>query len=72
MNNPIKNNRIVSDKTFAIRFRSFIKDIEVSDAISEEEKEYLLQVANDLLSYQIVTVEEESEKQYLDNIKDLI
>ena len=72
MNNPIKNNRIVNDQTFAIRFRNFIRNTSVSDAISEEEKEYLLMVAGNLLHYQIETATDESELKYLENIKDLI
>lgn len=63
--NPIIDNRIVSDKTFAIRLKNFIKDVRVSDCASEEEKEYILNVANRLLNYQIATVKEESEKTYL-------
>lgn len=62
---PIKDNRIVSNKTFALRFRNFIKDVHVNDAASEEEKEYLLNVANQLLEYQIQTVTDESEINYL-------
>jgi hypothetical protein len=63
--NPIKDNRIVSSKTFAIRFRDFIKDVQVNDPASEEEKEYLLDVANQLLKYQIQTATDESEINYL-------
>lgn len=62
---PIKDNRIVSDKTFAIRFRDFIKDVQVHDPASDEEKEYLLNIANQLLKYQIQTVTDESEINYL-------
>ena len=62
---PIKDNRIVSDKTFAIRFKNFISDISVNDACSEEEKEYFLNVSNQLLKYQIQTVTDESEINYL-------
>lgn len=69
MNNPIKDNRIVSSKTFAIRFKSFIKDVQVNDAVSEEEKEYLLNVADQLLKYQIQTVSNEEEINYLKNLK---
>ncbi len=72
MNNPIKNNRIVNDQTFAIRFRNFIRDTDVNDAMSEEEKEYLLMIAENLLHYQIETATDESELKYLKNIKDLI
>jgi len=67
--NPIKNNRIVSDKTFAIRFKNFIKDVNVNDACSYEEKEYLLNIADELLNYQIETACEESEINYLKRIK---
>ena len=66
--NPIKDNRIVSDKTFAIRFRNFIKDVQVNDPASDEEKEYLLNVANRLLKYQIQTATDESEINYLKRI----
>ena len=62
---PIKDNRIVSNETFAIRFKNFIKDTQVNDACSEEEKEYLLNVANQLLKYQIQTATDESEIDYL-------
>lgn len=62
---PIKNNRIVSDKTFAIRFKNFIEYVNVNDAWSEEEKEYLLDIANQLLKYQIQTATDESEIDYL-------
>ena len=72
MNNPIKNNRIVSDKTFAIRFPDFVLHTNVSDAISDEEKQYLLKIAEDLLYYQIETATDELELKYLNNIKDLV
>ena len=54
--NPIKSNRIVSDRTFAVRLRNFISDIQVCDAISEEEKSYLLGVAERLIKWQAKTV----------------
>lgn len=72
MNNPIKNNRIVNDITFAIRLREFIKRTDVCDAMSEEEKDYLLRVTQQLLDYQIETATEDSELKYLKNIKNLI
>lgn len=72
MNNPIKNNRIVNDKTFAIRLREFIKSTQVNDAASDEEKHYLLDIAQSLLDYQIKTATDEYELKYLKNIKDLI
>ena len=40
--------------------------------LSEEEKEYLLMVAGNLLHYQIETATDESELKYLKNIEDLI
>lgn len=54
--NPIKSNRIVSDRTFAVRLRNFISDIQVCNAISEEEKTYLLGVAERLVKWQAKTV----------------
>ena len=66
---PIKNNRIISNETFAVRFRNFIKDVHVNDACSEEEKEYLLNVANNLLNYQIQTATDEKEISYLKRLK---
>lgn len=62
---PIKDNRIVSDETFAIRFKTFIEETEVSDPCSDDEKDYLLNVANRLLKYQIQTATDESEINYL-------
>jgi hypothetical protein len=66
---PIKNNRIISDKTFAVRFKSFIENTNVNDAISEEEKEYLLNVANQLLQYQIQTTTDKEEIDYLKRLE---
>ena len=65
MENPIKENRLVNDQTFAIRFKHFIDKVDVCDLPSEEEKEYLLQVADKLINYQCVTVSDEYEKEYL-------
>lgn len=72
MSNPIKENRIVNDKTFAIRFRDFVKRTNCNDAMSEEEKEYLITVAEKLLKYQVQTATSEEELNYLNNIKHLI
>lgn len=63
--NIIKDNRIVSDKTFATRFASFLKDIQVNDPMSEEELEYLRRVAHSLLLHQANTSTEKEEKEYL-------
>ena len=63
MENPIKENRIVNDYTFARRFKSFLSDIQVNDQMGYEEKEYLLYVAEKLLKYQLKTCPV-SEKSY--------
>lgn len=65
MENPIKDNRLVNDQTFAIRFKRFIQQTDVCDLPGEEEKEYLLQVADKLINYQCVTVSDNVEKEYL-------
>jgi hypothetical protein len=67
MENPIKNCRIVNDKTFALRLKNFISDIRCNDFASEEEKEYLIMVADKLLLYQIETAKEQEEINYLKN-----
>ena len=72
MINPIKDNRIVNDKTFAIRFRDFIRAVRVNDMMSDEEQQYLLMVADKLLKYQVETASSKEEINYLNNIKDLI
>ena len=64
--NIIKDNRIVSDKTFATRFVSFLKDIQVNDPMGEEELEYMRMVAHSLLVYQANTCAEKEELNYLD------
>lgn len=68
---PFKDNfRIVDDITFAVRFKNFLENIQVCDASSEEELEYLQYVANKLLQYQIDTVTpNSSEENYLKNRK---
>lgn len=63
--NIIKENRIVSDETFATRFVSFLKDIQVNDPWSEEELEYMRIVAKSLLLHQANTATEKEEKDYL-------
>lgn len=65
MENPIKENRLVNDQTFAIRLKRFIDKVDVCDLPGEEEKEYLLQVANKLINYQCVTVSDNVEREYL-------
>lgn len=65
MTNPIKDNRIVNDKTFATRLYNFIRQTNVCDMASEEEKEYLLWVARNLLNYQVETATQDEEINYL-------
>jgi len=60
----IKDGRIVSDKTFATRFVSFLKDIQVNDPINEEELDYMRKVAYSLLLHQANTAAKE-EREYL-------
>lgn len=67
MDNPIKDNRIVSDTTFALRLKNFIEKVNVCDQPSEEEKEYLLKVTEKLIAYQIQTVRTKEELEYFKN-----
>ena len=67
--NPIKNNRIVSSQTFAIRFKQFLnwlpKNWVWSQPHYEEEFEYMSSVADHLLKYQIQTAKSKEEIEYL-------
>ncbi len=71
--NPIKNNRIVSSKTFAIRFKQFLdwipKEFYMSGPHILEEYEYMQIIANHLLKYQIQTATSEEERNYLKGLK---
>lgn len=67
--NPIKSNRIVGDKTFAVRLRSFVAGVNVCDAASDEEKEYLLGMGEQLLKWQTKTVRKDTEEyKYLERL----
>lgn len=68
MINPIKDNRIVNDMTFAPRLILFLEDTQVNDQMGEEEKEYLLQVAKKLFLYQIDTATQIGEIDYLKRV----
>ena len=68
MENPIKDNRIVNDTTFALRLKNFIENVTVCDQPSEEEKEYLQRVAAKLIKYQVETTTDTKEKDYLKRI----
>ena len=68
MNNPIQNNRIVNDETFAIRLKHFVEKVYVCDQPGEEEKDYILMVAKRLLKYQVETATDSDEIDYLKRI----
>ena len=67
--NPIKDNRLVSSETFAIRFKQFLEWIPQNWWMSQphymEEYEYMMSVAKQLLNYQIQTATDEEEINYL-------
>lgn len=64
MSNPIIDNRIVSDKTFAVRLYNFLNAVQVNDMAGEEEKEYLLSVARRLIAHQKATISTAAESDY--------
>lgn len=68
MENPIKENRIVCDYTFAKRLLSFASDVTCSDACSEDERESFIDYANQLLKHQCLTATDDYEIQYLRRI----
>lgn len=74
MSNPIKDNRIVKDKTFALRFLSFALNTNCTDACSEDEKESMISYSTSLLKYQIDTATEKEELDYLErcNAKEIL
>lgn len=69
MKNPIIDNRIVNDTTFAIRLKLFIDNVDVYDCASEEEKEYIQRVAVKLIKYQVETATDEEEVNYLKRLR---
>ena len=66
MINPIKQNRIVQDHTFALRLLNFALDTQCNDACSEDEKESMVSYSIELLRYQIQTASNKNEIDYLD------
>ena len=66
MKNPIKDNRIVKDKTFALRLLCFALSSSCTDACSEDEKESMISYSTSLLKYQIDTATEQDEIDYLE------
>mgnify|MGYP003638854888 CR=1 FL=1 len=71
MENPIKENRIVNDKTFARRLKSHLEGLRASCAMGEEEIEYLQKVADKLLKYQIDTCPKDEQWYHLNCDKEL-
>ena len=71
--NPIENNRLVSNYTFAVRFKQFLewlpKNFIMSGPHILEEYEYMENVAKHLLKYQIQTVSEKNEIDYLKRLE---
>lgn len=71
--NPIKDNRIVSSETFAIRFKHFLEWIPKEWWMSQphyyEEYEYLMSIAQCLLDYQIQTAKDKIEIDYLKRLE---
>ena len=67
--NPIKDNRIVDSYTFAVRFKQFLDWIPENFYMSGphilEEYEYMQAISDSLLKYQIQTVADEHEINYL-------
>lgn len=61
----IVDNRLVSNFTFATRFKSFVSDIKVNDPASYEELEYMQRVAQQLLEHQAETATDQNEIDYL-------
>lgn len=66
--NPIIDNRIVNDITFATRFKSFLDKTAGLDTTSSEDWDYLMSVANWLLTWQKSTIEDDNEKAYFNNL----
>ena len=66
MDNPIKDNRIVKDKTFALRLLRFALETQSGDACGEDEKESMISYSTSLLKYQIETATDQYELDYLD------
>lgn len=71
--NPIKDNRLISSETFAVRLKQFLEWIPEKWITSQlhyiEEYNYMLQIANQLLNYQIQTADNEEEINYLKRLK---
>lgn len=55
MENPIKDNRIVNDITFARRLKRHLESTTVNCVMGQEELDYLNSVVDKLLKYQLYT-----------------
>ena len=66
MINPIKQNRIVQDHTFALRLLNFALDTQCNDSCGEDEKKSMVSYSIELLRYQIQTATNKKEIDYLD------
>lgn len=64
-NEPIIDGRLVSDITFAFRFKHLLEGLRATDPSEEEELDYFLRIADKLLRYQISTATEQNEIDYL-------
>lgn len=72
MKNPIVDNRVVNDYTFAVRYLSFLERLYGNSAMysgpmESEEYEYMCTVACRLLKYQVETCPDD-EKWYFENL----
>ena len=65
---PIVDGRLISNMTFALRFRNFLEGIQVADAASDEELDMLKSVADSLLDWQLQTAEDQHEIDYLKRV----
>jgi hypothetical protein len=62
--------RLISDMTFAVRLKSFVKDINVSDSVEgDKDKNYLIQMADQLIALQVKTATDQHEIDYLKRLK---
>ena len=68
MKNPIIDNRIVSDTTFAIRLLSHLRECTANCCMGQEEIDYLTIVARGLQQYQIETVYTPTEEEIKNNL----
>lgn len=68
MKNPIENNRLVKDMTFATRFLRFAEGYETSGPCDSDEKKSMISYAKQLLLHQQLTVKSSLEKDYLKRV----